>query len=369
MLKHYFLLALLCLLAVGVQAQDATPSLLQQAEVNTGWQCPETIRGQDLNIYNWPLYIDSAVIEDFQVLCENKVTVDAYATNEEMIARLRQGNPGYDIIIPTHFAIPLLVENDLLTPIDLEQIPNFANVTEVLQAPEYDEDNTYTVPYLWGTLGIVYNTERVEDAPESWNDFFQHEGPVGWFGDKRTMAGIALTMLDLDPNSVDADEIEQAKEYLIDNGDNVAAITVGNAITLMAQGELDMVMDNNSVAYLLQQECECEDYAYVIPEEGSYIWIDNLAIPIDAPHPEMAMAFMDYLLAPAVSANNANALALATPNQTAIDEGLIDEAQIANPAIYPDAETNERLFLAELHLESEDLYAEAWDEIVIELGQ
>jgi spermidine/putrescine-binding protein len=119
----------------------------------------------------------------------------------------------------------------------------------------------------------------------------------------------------------------------------------------------------------LQQDCECDDYAYVIPEEGSYIWIDNLAIPVDAPHPEMAMAFMDYLLAPAVSANNANALALATPNQTAIDENSIDEAQLANPAIYPDAETSERLFLAELHLESEDLYAEAWDEIVIELGQ
>src|SRR5699024_10101196 len=130
------------------------------------------------------------------------------------------------------FAIPLLSESDLLTPIDLEKIPNFANVTEVLQAPEYDEDNTYTVPYLWGTLGIVYNTKRVPDAPESWNDFFQHEGPVGWFGDKRTMAGIALKMLDLDPNSVDADEIEWAKEYLIANGNNVAAITVGNAITL-----------------------------------------------------------------------------------------------------------------------------------------
>jgi spermidine/putrescine transport system substrate-binding protein len=369
MLKHIFLGSAVCLLTMGVQAQEATPTRLQLVEVRTGWKCPEAVHGQDLNIYNWPLYIDSAVIEDFQVLCDNKVTVDSYATNEEMIARLRQGNPGYDIIIPTHFAIPLMAESDLLMPIDLEKIPNFEHVTEVLQAPEYDEDNTYTVPYLWGTLGIVYNTKHVEDAPESWNDFFQHDGPVGWFGDKRTMAGIALKMLDLDPNSVDADEITQARDYLIENGDNVAAITVGNAITLMSQGELDMVMDNNSVAYLLQQDCECDDYAYVIPEEGSYIWIDNLAIPVDAPHPEMAMAFMDYLLAPAVSAANANALALATPNQTAIDEGRIDESQLANPAIYPDAETNERLFLAELHLESEDLYAEAWDEVVIKLGQ
>lgn len=365
MLKRIFLLGMLSLLGISLQAQDD----ITQLEAITGWQCPEAVRGQDLNIYNWPLYIDSGVLEDFQTLCDSSVTIDSYSTNEEMIARLRQGNPGYDIIIPTHFAVPLMVENNLLTPIDLAQIPNFENVSEVLQSPEYDEDNTYSVPYLWGTLGIVYNKTRVENVPESWNDFFQHNGPVGWFGDKRTMAGIALKMLDLDPNSIDADEIEYAKEYLIANGNNVAAITVGNAITLMAQGELDMVMDNNSVAYLLQQECECEDYAYVIPEEGSYIWIDNLVIPVDAPHPDMAMAFMDYLLEPFVSAKNANALALATPNQTALDEGLIDAAQLDNPTIYPDAETNERLFLAELHLESEELYAEAWDEVVIELGQ
>jgi spermidine/putrescine-binding protein len=130
-----------------------------------------------------------------------------------------------------------------------------------------------------------------------------------------------------------------------------------------------MVMDNNSIAYLLQQDCECDDYAYVIPEEGSYIWVDNLAIPVDAPHADMAMAFMDYLLAPAVSANNANALALATPNQTAIDDDLIDRAQLENPAIYPDEETSKRLFLAELHLESEEMYANAWDEIVIAVGK
>src|SRR5690606_11798063 len=115
----------------------------------------------------------------------------------------------------------------------------------------------------------------------------------------------------------------------------------------------------------LQVDCACDDYAYVIPDEGSYIWVDNLAIPVDAREPELAHAFIDYLLAPQVAAYQSNFLALATPNQAAIDQGLIDPDMLANPVIYPDEALLERLFYVQIDEASQKYYTDAWDEVKV----
>mgnify|MGYP000100096512 CR=1 FL=1 len=338
-------------------------------EAYLGWTCPEEVRGGTLNIFNWAEYVGPFTIGDFQVLCDATVNFDVYASNEDMIARLRAGNPGYDIIVPSHFIINVMVNEGLLTPLNLDNIPNIANVTPELLNPDYDPDNQYTVPYQWGTVGIAYSTTRVAAPFVSWDDFWSYEGPVAWLEDQRAMLGIALNLLGYDPNSENPDEIAAARDYLIERSGNVVTIITGNSQQLLGSGEIDAAIDYNGNVFQLQAQCGCEDYAYVIPEEGANVWVDNVAIPVDAPNPRLAEAFIDYLLVPQVGADLSNWTAYATPNQTALDMGLIDPTMRENPAIYPDSEVLERTFFSEANPDTESLYADAWDAVKAALSR
>lgn len=362
MFKYLLVLGLSLLVMGRIQAQNPTRAEL---EAELGWVCPAGLEGKTLGVWNWPVYIAEETIPNFEILCGVQVNYDVYTTNEEVVTRLELGNPGFDIIIPTHFFIPVLAELSLITPLDLEKIPNFANLSAAFQDRPYDPGNIYSVPYQWGTLGIGYNKRYITEPPTSWNDFFNYAGPVTWFEDNRTLLGIALKMLGYEPNSGSTEEIAEARDYLLAHSTNVVALAIGNSQQLLANGEAHMVVDNNAIVYLLQVDCACDDYAYVIPDEGSYIWVDNLAIPVDAREPELAHAFIDYLLAPQVAAYQSNFLALATPNQAAIDQGLIDPDMLANPVIYPDEALLERLFYVQIDEASQKYYTDAWDEVKV----
>ncbi|MFN8376596.1 MAG: spermidine/putrescine ABC transporter substrate-binding protein [Anaerolineae bacterium] len=338
-------------------------------EAYLGWTCPEDVRGGTLNIYNWASYVGPFTLPDFETLCDVTINFDVYASNEDMIARLRQGNPGYDIIVPSHFIVSVMIEEGLLNPIDLELIPNIANVTPELLDPSYDPGNQYTIPYQWGTVGIAYDATRMTDAPTSWNDLWAYDGPVAWLEDQRAMLSIALLMLGYDPNSESADEIAEARDYLIANSDNVVTFNTGNSQQLLSSGEIDAAIDYNGNVFQLQAACACEDYQYVIPEEGANIWVDNVAVPHDAPNPLLAQAFMDYLLSPQVAADLSNYTAYATPNQAALDMGLIDPLMRENPAIYPDTDVIARTFFSQSNPNSEMLYADAWDAVKASLSR
>jgi spermidine/putrescine transport system substrate-binding protein len=333
------------------------------------WTCPDEVRGGTLNLYNWASYIGPMTIPDFEVLCDVTVNFDVYDSNESMVARLRSGNPGYDIIVPSHFIVSVMINEGLLTPLTLDNIPNIANITPELLNPSYDPGNLYTVPYQWGTVGIAYNTTRVTDPFVSWNDLWAYEGPVAWLEDQRGMLSIGLLMLGYDPNSESEDEIAEARDYLIEHSGNVVTLNAGNSQQLLGGGEIDAAIDYNGNVFQLQAACGCDDYAYVIPEEGANIWVDNVAIPVDAPSPRLAEAFIDYLLSAQVGADLSNYTAYATPNQGALDMGLIDPSMRDNPAIYPDADVIARTFFSEANPDSEFLYADAWDAVKAGLSQ
>jgi spermidine/putrescine transport system substrate-binding protein len=341
----------------------------EELEAYLGWTCPEEVRGGTLNIFNWASYVGPFTIPDFEALCDVTVNFDVYDSNENMIARLRQGNPGYDIIVPSHFIISVMINEGLLTPLTLENIPNLANITTELLDPSYDPGNLYTVPYQWGTVGIAYSTTRVSEPFVSWNDLWAYEGPIAWLEDQRAMLSIGLLMLGYDPNSENADEITAARDYLIEHSDNVVTLNTGNSQQLLSSGEIDVAIDYNGNVFQLQAACGCEDYAYVIPEEGANIWVDNVAIPTDAPNVRLAEAFIDYLLLPQVGADLSNYTAYATPNQASLDMGLIDPLMQENPAIYPDADVIARTFFSESNPDSEALYADAWDAVKAALSQ
>ena len=334
----------------------------------TTWTCPEGFAGQTLSIYNWTTYIAEDTVSNFEALCDVTVTYDTFPTDDDMLARIRQGNPGYDIVVPSSSIAYIMAQEGLLEPLELSNIPNFANLSpELLDAP-YDPGNQFTVPYQWGTIGIGYNVNKVGEV-SSWQDLFTYDGPVSWLEDVRPMIGIALLLNGYEPTSTNQDEVDVARDFLIENGGNVTYINQDDGQEVLLRGEADMVIEYSGDIFQIIDECECDDYAYVIPEEGTNVWVDTLAIPINAPNKALAEVFIDYVLDPQVGADISNYTAYASPNKAAIEQQLIDEALLSDPGIYPSEETMQGMFFSGNDLEAEQVYNDAWDEIRILLGQ
>ncbi|MBA3872921.1 MAG: spermidine/putrescine ABC transporter substrate-binding protein [Anaerolineae bacterium] len=389
MLRKLTLVLCLGLLALGVPAfaQDATAEATAEATAaKTTWVCPPEVvkavqalpeNDRVLNWYNWTTYEADSTRPDFGALCGVKVTEDNFGSNEELIAKLRQGNPGYDLVVPTGVNIPQMIREGLLEPIDLTKIPNFANVTTALQNPAYDPGNKYTVPYQWGTIAIGYNKEAVGKDVTSWDDLWNFKGNVAWIEDPRSMMGIALVLLGKDPNSTNADDINAARDFLVDHGSNVKTIAQDDGQEKLVSGEADMVVEYSGDIFQKMADCDANadlkcagKYDFVIPKEGGIRWVDNLAIPKDAPHKELAEAFIDYILDPQVGADISNYTAYATPNQKAIDDKLIDPTYLSSTIIYPDEAASKTLFtVVDVGDDAARLYNDAWTELKTLLGQ
>ncbi len=335
----------------------------------TSWTCPDGYAGQTLHVYNWTTYVAEDTIQNFEKLCDVKVVYDTYPSDDDMLARIRQGNPGYDVVVPSGVTVYLMAQQGLLEPLDKGMIPNVANLDPTFTDLPYDPGNVYTVPYQWGTVGIGYNVTRVGHEITSWQDLFDYAGPVSWLDDVPAMMGVGLLLTGHDPNSADPKDVADAKQYLVDHGQNVVYINQDDGQEVLARGEADIVVEYSGDIFQLMDECGCDDYAYVIPSEGTNFWVDNLAIPVDAPNKALAEVFIDYLLDPQVGADISNYTAYGSPNQAAKDQGLIDPDYLSDPGIYPNAETQNNLFYATQDAEREQLLNDAWDEIKIYVGR
>jgi len=348
----------------------AIPVAFGQSEDYEPWTCPEGYEGQTLSIFNWSTYIAEDTIPNFEAACGVTVNYDIYESNEAMLARIRQGNPGYDLVVPSGGTVQRMSEEGLLIPIDLDMIPNFANLLPDLLGQAYDPENEYSLPYQWGTLGVGYRTEAFPDGLTSWEQVWAHDGSVAWIDDRQAMFGIALTILGYNPNSTDAGEIGAARDYLLEKGGNVVTVAGDDGQVLLERGEVDIAVEYSGDISQIIADCECDDYAYVIPQEAGNVWFDNMSIPVDAPNPALAMVFMDYILDAKVGADLSNFIAYASPNQASIESGFIDEEILNDPTIFPPEEQLANLFaIIDVGAEAEELYNNAWDELLILLGQ
>lgn len=364
MRKFLILCLMLALMAPAALAQDDEEMELE------AWVCPEGYEGQTLSIFNWSTYIAEDTIPNFEEACGVTINYDIYESNEQMLTRIRQGNPGYDLVVPTGGStLAVMIREELVIPLDFDLIPNRANLVGDLVDLPYDPDGLYSVPYQWGTTGVGYNTEVFPDGITSWDQVWEHTGNVAWIDDMRGMLGLALHLMDLDPNTEDPDEILAARDFLLERGGNVVTVAGDDGQVLLERGDVDIAIEYSGDILMLAEECECDTYAYVVPDEGSNVWVDTLAIPVDAPNPELANIFIDYILHPQVGADISNYTAYASPNQAAISLGLILEEFLNEPAIYPDEEKLERLFsIVVVSAEAEQFYNDAWDELLILLG-
>jgi len=362
-----FLLSAALLLGSTVFAQDSEATD-EPAEPDP-YVCPEGFEGQELHIFNWSTYIAENTVPDFEAACGVTVTYDTYDSYEEMLTRIRLGNPGFDIVFPGGFQVPIMIAEGLAVPINQEYLTNIPNLAEAFQERPYDPGNQYTIPYLLSTVGVGYNTEYFPDGITTWDQVWEYDGPVSWADDPRFMLGLALKLLGYDPNSEDPDQLAEARDFLLERGENVVAITADDGQVLLERGEVHIALEYNGDILQIIDECACDTFSYAIPQEGSNIELDAVAIPVDAPNPDLASVFMNYLLHPQVAADIAIYTAYGSPNQAAIDAELIDAELLNNPAIYPATEVlGELFFVTAISAEAEELYSAIWDEVLIALG-
>ncbi len=367
-MKHLLIIVLLVSLLGGILPFSSTATPSANAQDGIEWQCPEEFAGQTLNVYNWSLYIGEETIPTFESLCDVTVNYDVYDTADVIVTRLREGNPGYDVVFTSDYVTEAMIEEGYLVPLDFSLLPNFANISEQFLGEFFDPENEYSIPYLWGTTGLAYNTDRVEGDVDSWDDMFNHNGPVAWLDESPVILATGLLMLGYPPNPEDEDQIEEARDYLIENGGNVRTIASVDAIQLMETGEVDMAIMYSGEAYQLLDACQCDNFSYVIPIEGANVYIDSVSIPTGARNTELAHAFIDFLMDPYVAADISNYLVYATPNQRVLDLGLVDPEILENPAVYLAPEVIERLYFIINNPDLELPILDAWDEIILSVG-
>lgn len=332
------------------------------------WACPHGFEGQELRVYNWTTYIAEDTISNFEELCRVNLVYDTYGGDDEMLEFLRGGNMVYDVVVPSDTTVYALIAENLIQPLNFNNIPNFANVGADLKNPLYDPDNIFTVPYQWGTVGIGYNRTIVGKEITSWLDMFTYGGNVAWLDHDRAMLGIALRILGYDPNTSNATQVAEARQYLVANGANVVDIAEDDGQDQLRAGSVDIAVEYNGDIFQVMSECGCDDYAYAIPNEGALLWVDNLAIPVGAPNKALAEVFIDYILDRQVGADISNYTAYASPNQASIDAGLINEEYLNNTAIYPSSDDMEDLFSAISNEELAIIYGGEWAIIKTSVG-
>jgi spermidine/putrescine transport system substrate-binding protein len=287
-----------------------------------------------LNFYNWDTYIGETTLADFNTATGIEVKMDLFADNDELFAKLKAGNPGYDLIVPTDSTCERMIKAGMIVELDKSKIPNIANINALFQEAAFDPGRKYSLPYMWGTVGIGYRKSKVTEPLDSWKLLFESDkyaGRISLLGDAEHGLGFALKYLGFSYNSTNVDELNKAKDLLIAAKKNIKQFADDNGQDLLASGEVDMAVEyNGDIAQVMAED---EDLAYAIPKEGSNLWQDCICIPKDAPHPGNAHAFINYILDGEVGSKIAATIQYATPNDAA--KKLMDDKYNGNAAIWP----------------------------------
>jgi spermidine/putrescine transport system permease protein len=297
---------------------------------------------RELRLLAWSEYVPQSVIDGFSEAYDVKVVYEAVASNEEMLDKLA-ANPGrYDLVQPSENAVEILVKQNGLMPLDFAKLPSFANIGAEYKNLPHDPEQRFTVPWMSGTVGIVVNTERIKTPIRSYADVFQdkHKGRIVVLDDPRELVSWALATLGHGPNDVDPETLEKARPVLKKWLPLIKLFDSDSPKTALLNGDVDIGIVWSGEAALLYDEHP--KYDFVIPQEGSHRFIDSLAIPRDAPEPELAHQFIDYVLRPEVSRLISQEFPYTNPNVEA--RKLLTPAERANPASYPKGKPKVEVF-------------------------
>jgi spermidine/putrescine transport system substrate-binding protein len=299
-----------------------------------------------LNFYNWSDYVAKSTIPDFEKQTGIQVTQDFFSSNEELLAKLQAGGTGYDVIVPSDYMVEIMRKSDVVQPLDMSKIPNFKNVGEDFKGLPYDPNNEVSVPYQWGTTGILYNKAEVGEVDGTWDVMWDERfgGKISMLNDSRETIGAALYRMGESVNTRDTatlekagSELEKQKPLLRGYFDST------EARPLVQNGDLLLAHVFSGDAFLAMSENE--DLDYIIPKPAATRWTDNMCIPNGAQHPNNAHKFINYILGAKTGAELSNYTYYNTPNAAAIP--MIDDALKDLPGYELSGDVFERLEVIE----------------------
>ena len=341
----------------SASASEEAPSTTQAAQ---GAEAAEQIGGE-VNLYNWTDYISEDLLSRFTEETGIAVNLSNYDSNETMLATLAAGGTGYDVIVPSDYIIPQLIEQDLIQPIDAFALENAANLDPAFLDPYFDVGRVYTAPYLYGTTGLAVDTSQVAVPPTSWAEFFAvpegSDGSIGMMNDQVEVIHAVLRAVGAEPCSTNPADYGRAEELLDGFKPSVSVINSDGIIERMAAGENSIHMEWNGAAY--RSWLENPNLVYVYPSDGLTLWQDNFAVPIGAPNLQQAKVFINWMMDPRniAAATNWNAYG----NAIVGSDAFVDPELASSPMVVPGPE--QLAFAAPVEscsIEAIDLYDRLW---------
>lgn len=314
-------------------------------------------------VYNWGDYIDPDVNDLFEEQTGIKVKYSDYANNEEMYAKVSAGSVSYDVLFPSDYMIEKMINNDLLQKIDTTQIANYEKIDERFKNLPYDVDDAYSVPYMWGTVGIVYNRAMVDEPVDSWDILWneKYKDQIFMYDSERDSIMVALKKLGYSMNTRDEAELEEAKQLLIDQNKLVLGYVGDEGKSRMVNGEAALMIAWAGDAMVMMEENP--DLAYVIPKEGSNYFVDGIVIPKNAKNVEAAYEYINFLCSPEIAAKNAEYIGYSTPISEARE--LLPEEIKNSEVAYPSEEVTGADNMEMFNDPSDvvELYSKIWTEV------
>lgn len=323
------------------------------------------VNDDKLVVYNWGEYIDPEVLTIFEEETGINVVYEEFETNEILYPKVSSGAIAYDVVCPSDYMIQRMIENDLLTEINFDNIPNIKNIGKqyMEQSRQFDPENKYSVPYCWGTVGILYNKTMVDEPVNSWSILWdpKYKDNILMQDSVRDAFGATLKYLGYSLNSTDLDELTEAKNLLIEQKPLVQAYVIDQVRDKMIGNEAALGVIYSGEAIYTQKENP--NLEYVIPKEGSNIWIDSWVIPKNAEHKENAEKFINFLCRPDIALMNFEYITYSTPNEAARE--LIEDESIRNSEIaFPDLSKYDNLETFQyLGTEADQVYGDLWNKV------
>ena len=331
--------------------------------------------GGTLKVYNWGEYIDEDVITQFEDETGISVIYDVFETNEEMYPVVEAGGVKYDVVCPSDYMIQRMIDNNILAELDYDNIPNADQIGDPYwkMSQGFDPDNKYSVPYCWGTVGILYNKQMLEQLgvpePTSWADLWDSKlaDEILMQNSIRDAFMIALKQKGYSLNTSDPEELAQARDMLIEQKPLVQAYVIDQVRDKMINGEAaEGVIYSGEMLYIQEQIQELDlnyDLEYVVPDEGTTLWIDSWVIPKNAENKEAAEQWINFMCRPDIAKKNFDYITYSTPNEAARE--LIEDESIRNSEIaFPDLSKYDNLETFQyLGTEADQVYGDLWNKV------
>ncbi len=318
--------------------------------------------GKTLSLFIWSEYIDPDLVERFEKQAGVKVVIDTYENTETMMSKVASAGSQYDLVVMSDHAVRTMIKQGQLASLDLSKIPNAGNVAPRFRDPAYDPGSRHSLPYQWGTMGLVYRTDKLPDFKASWAtvlDPAAQPGPVVLLDSMRDLMGATLLLDGHSPNTRDTAELSQAGKRLeaartprllgfYGSPDSVDKVIAGDAwVGIAYNGDAMVKLDENT------------DFA--LPAEGTIVWVDAMTVPAGTKNREKAFAFINFILDAEVGAKLSNYIAYATPNQASLP--LVDQEMRDDPRIYPsDGQLSSSSMLEDVE-KATTLYDQIWTRV------